>query len=133
MIEVRLIKGPLLPTAAWPVDGAGAVLAFEGVVRPLEDERPLRGLEYDVYEPMARRQLQQLGESVAHEHRLLGLRVEHSVGFVAVGECSFRLRVASPHRKDVIAALDAFIDRMKRDVAIWKVPCFADEPAGSVR
>jgi molybdopterin synthase catalytic subunit len=52
--------------------------------------------------------------------------VEHSRGRVAAGECSFRLRVAASHRPEALRAVEEFIDRMKRDVPIWKTPVYAD-------
>ena len=123
-IQIVIHDGPLPrfnETYASPV-GAGAILLFEGVVRPLEDERELKALEYEVYEPMASRELHKLTESMVQLHGLMGIHVEHSRGRVHVGETSFRLRIMSRHRKEGIAATDQFIDRMKKDVPVWKVP-----------
>jgi molybdopterin synthase catalytic subunit len=55
-----------------------------------------------------------------HRHGLVAILVEHSKGFVPVGQCSFRLLVAGTHRRESLAAMSEFIDRMKRDVPIWK-------------
>ncbi|MEM6331796.1 MAG: molybdenum cofactor biosynthesis protein MoaE [Planctomycetota bacterium] len=124
--SVQLIDGPLPPAPACADrDGAcGASLCFEGIVRPTEDGRSLRALDYEAYEPMTTRQLKALCEQLIAEHGVRAIRVEHSVGRVAVGEVSFRLAVDSAHRKEGIAALDAFIDRMKAEVALWKRPVF---------
>ncbi len=113
--------GPLkgLPPP-FPCDGAGAVVCFEGRVRELEDGRSIRGLCYEVYEPMAGDMLTVLGEETLCRHGLLGLCVEHSRGTVPVGECSFRLQVAGRHRREALEAMSQFIDRMKQDVPIWK-------------
>ena len=121
-VTVHIIDGPLAAPEPWSADGAGAVLSFEGVVRPMENDVLIAALEYDVYHPMAEQQLQRLGDSIVDQHDLIGLIVEHSRGRVHVGECSFRLRIASAHRKEGLAAMDTFIDRMKRDVPIWKTP-----------
>ena len=48
------------------------------------------------------------------------MRVAHSVGWVPVGECSFRLEVAAPHRQEAMLAMGEFINRLKQDVPIWK-------------
>jgi molybdopterin synthase catalytic subunit len=69
---------------------------------------------------MADRQLEYLALDVCSRHGLIAIDVMHSVGRVAVGEISFRLIVASAHRKEALAAMDEFIDRMKQDVPIWK-------------
>jgi len=118
---VSLYEGSL-PVDAMPLlcDGAGAVVTFEGRVRASENDRPIAALDYEVYEPMARHMLAQLGEEIIARFGLVGLCVEHSYGRVEVGQCSFRLQVAAAHRQEALAALACFIDRMKQDVPIWK-------------
>jgi len=126
-IEVQIIRGPLSSLLHPPrVRGAGAMICFEGVVRPTENGRPLAALDYEVYEPMAVRQLRRLAEEAAERFGLSGVFVQHSHGRVGAGECSFRLWIAAVHRKEALAAMDDFIDRLKRDVPIWKSPVFAD-------
>ena len=113
------------------------MLTFEGVVRPAEpagpdgpdgpaepgggDTRPLAALRYEAYEPMTTRELSRLAAAVGGEYGA-ALEVTHSVGTVPAGAVSFRLRVATPHRAAGLACCGDFIDRMKRDVPLWKVP-----------
>jgi molybdopterin synthase catalytic subunit len=128
-VEVHIVDGPLGPQAP-PRDvpaNAGAVLCFEGVVRPLEAGRAIAALDYEAYEPMASTLLRRLGEELSRSHGLIDLCVEHSRGRVPAGECSFRLRVASPHRPAALRAVGEFIDRMKRDVPIWKTAVYENE------
>jgi len=119
--SVYLQEGPL-PVAALPLPclDAGAVVAFEGRVRSLEDDRTIAALDYEIYEPMARQILAQLAADISAQFGLIGLCVEHSHGRVEVGQCSFRLQVAAAHRQEALAAMACFIDRMKQDVPIWK-------------
>lgn len=128
-VLVHLVEGVLSDEyPAWShTEGNGALFVFEGVVRPIEGEREIVALDYEVYEPMTSRQLIILGEDVLEKHGLMGLCVEHSYGVVPVGGCSFRLRIASKHRREGVAGLDEFIDRMKQDVPIWKKPVYADD------
>ncbi|USN99625.1 MAG: molybdenum cofactor biosynthesis protein MoaE [Phycisphaeraceae bacterium] len=122
-ISVSITDGPLGEPPARPDKGAcGAWVVFEGVVRGDEGGGPIVALRYTAYEPMAQNQLAELGESVRAEFGVDCLMVEHSRGLVPVGACSFRLSIASGHRKEALAAMDAFIDRMKKDVPIWKEP-----------
>src|SRR5208337_5556001 len=72
---------------------------------------------------MALRVLEALALEMIETHGLIGIAVEHSRGRVGVGECSFRLQIAAPHRQEALAAMAEFIDRMKRDVPIWKNIC----------
>jgi molybdopterin synthase catalytic subunit len=135
--DATITDGPL-PEPCGPVftagagADAGAVLRFEGVVRSTEDGRAIEGLTYQTYDPMAQRQLLQLAQQATEQFSLLAVVVEHSRGFVPAGQCSFRLWIAAGHRKPSLAAMDWFIDQMKRDVPIWKSPVFVDnacEPA----
>lgn len=124
--QVDIYDGPLPSPGRWEVDRAGAMLCFDGVVRPLEDGQPIAGLHYQTYDPMAQRELQRLADQTLEQFDLLAIRVEHSRGFVPSGACSFRLRVASAHRQEALRAMDWFIDEMKAHVPIWKRPAWAE-------
>ncbi len=124
-VNVKLVEGPLdanLSGAEWlaEYDGYGAKVVFEGIVRPTEGGSPIKGLRYEAYEPMTSQELHRLATQILEKHSVLAILVEHSVGLVKAGEASFRLTVASAHRKEAIAAADEFIDEMKRQVPIWK-------------
>ena len=121
-IAVSIVDGALPPAQPWAAPGAGAVLTFEGVVRPTEDGAVIDAIEYDSYRPMAQAMLEELAAAVLAAHGLAAIAVEHAVGRVAVGEISFRLRVASEHRVEGLAAAAEFISRMKEDVPLFKIP-----------
>lgn len=125
-VQIEIVEGPLGPMGE-PLDdpGRGAMLVFEGIVRPTEGDREILALDYEAYEPMAASQLRAIGERLVAEHGLLSLHCWHSAGRVAIGEVSFRLAVVSRHRREAIDAMDAFIDLLKRDVPIWKSPVYA--------
>ena len=129
--RVSLIEGPLGPAASGPHGSLaeGVCVVFEGIVRPTEDDRRLLALDYEAYEPMTSRQLETLCCEIAEAHGVSAIAVEHSHGRVRVGEVSFRLTVRAAHRKEGLAAMDAFIDRMKAEVALWKRPVFEDAAA----
>lgn len=124
-VHVALVEGPLDEARRVAASSAGAVVRFEGVVRPLEEGRELAALEYEAYEPMTRRELESLARETAFRHGLESIRVEHSTGRVPVGAISFRLEVASPHRVEALQATSEFIDRLKRHVPLWKIPEWA--------
>jgi molybdopterin synthase catalytic subunit len=129
---VRIVDGalgnqaPVLPPAAQ----FGAAIVFDGVVRADEGGRIIRALAYEVYEPMASNMLTELGREMLAKHGLVAIMVEHSRGEVPVGQLSFRLTVHALHRAEALAAVGEFIDRMKRDVPIWKT-ALTDAPMAS--
>lgn len=106
------------------IEQVGATVVFEGIVRANEQGRAIRALSYEAYEPMATNSLTELARDILSKHELIAITVEHSRGEVAAGERSFRLSIDSAHRKEALAAMDEFIDRMKRDVPIWKSPIY---------
>lgn len=121
IVRVQIVDGPLPPaTPNGPPPGTGATVVFEGIVRGWEAGATITALDYATYDPMAQRQLEGLARDIAGTHGLLGLHAEHSRGRVPVGACSFRLAIHAAHRKEALAAMDEFIDRLKRDVPIWK-------------
>jgi len=119
-VQVIIVDGPLPAADAWSAEGAGALLCFEGIVRGQENGNTIWALDYEVYDPMAGKMLERIGRELFERLGLLGIRIEHSRGRVSVGAVSYRLRIASRHRKEGIAALDEFTDRLKQDVPIWK-------------
>ena len=120
-VEIHIIDGPIRAhAAATSHDGAGATVVFDGIVRGIEDGQSLAALSYEHYEPMASEQLRALAEDILHKHTLLALHCHHSRGRVNIGECSMRVIIHSAHRKEALAAMGEFIDRLKRDVPIWK-------------
>ena len=127
-VRIEFIDGPLPPLAPQPGAAAGATLHFEGVIRPLEQDRPLLAMTYEAYRPMADTMLRDLAEEISRHFAIDDVFVQHSVGSVLAGERSFRLVITSPHRAPALQAMTMFIDRMKQDVPIWKRPQFADAP-----
>jgi molybdopterin synthase catalytic subunit len=107
----------------------GAVIVFEGVVRAAEGDLTIRALDYEAYEPMASNMLTELGREMLAKHGLVSMVIEHSRGEVPVGQRSFRLTVHAMHRAEALAATGEFIDRMKRDVPIWKSPLNTTPPS----
>jgi molybdopterin synthase catalytic subunit len=103
----------------------GAVVIFSGVVRDHNEGRTVTRLEYEAYEPMALTQLAALGGVLTREFGLTAVRIHHRLGEVPLGESALLAATAAPHRKAAIAAMDALVDRLKRDVPIWKKEYFA--------
>jgi molybdopterin synthase catalytic subunit len=120
-VHVHIIDGPVPADAGIELSaGAGAAVTFDGVVRPREGDRAIDALHYTAYEPMATSELTRLAGEMVHKHGLLTLAIWHSRGRVGAGEVSMRVVIHSRHRAEALAAMGEFIDRLKRDVPIWK-------------
>jgi molybdopterin synthase catalytic subunit len=119
-VRVTMVAGPLGPDQVEASLGPGARLVFEGIVRPTEGGQPIEALLYEAYRPMADRELEALGREILSRHGLSALRIEHSLGRVPAGAISMRLVVEATHRAEALTAAGEFLDRLKRDVPIWK-------------
>ena len=73
---------------------------------------------------MAEHQLKRIGEQAAEQFGLKLVILRHRIGFIAVGEPSLFLRVASLHRSEGFQASQWIVDALKKMVPIWKKPRF---------
>ena len=124
--EISVTEAPLAAEGS-RVIGAGAVIDFWGVVRPIENGREIDGIDYDAHREMAEHQLKRIAEQAAD---LFGLRlviIRHRISFIAVGQASLFLRVASPHRGEAFRASQWIVEELKKKVPIWKRPRFKIE------
>ena len=122
--EVLLTETPLEAPPQNHDGDAGATVDFLGVVRRLEDGREIEGIEYEAHREMAEYQLGQIAEQAVEKFRLQLVIVHHRIGFIAVGEPSLFLRVASPHRSEGFRANQWMVDELKKKAPIWKKPRF---------
>jgi molybdopterin synthase catalytic subunit len=99
----------------------GAVVEFWGIVREIEGERALTGLQYEAYESMARLEFARIAEDLGRQFAIDHALLIHRLGRVAVGEASLYTRICAKHRGAALGFCGALIDRMKEDVPIWKV------------
>jgi molybdopterin synthase catalytic subunit len=112
---------------------AGAVVDFLGIVRGIEDNAAIVGIEYEWHPQMAQSQLERIGRETAERFPLLpGCLLHHRVGFVPVGKASLFARVAAPHRAEAVRAVEWLVDELKKRVPIWKQPRFKVDPGGPV-
>jgi molybdopterin synthase catalytic subunit len=123
VFEISVTREPLAVPEI-DVAGAGAVIDFCGVVRPIEDGREIDGIDYDAHLEMAEHQLKQIAEQAAEQFGLMLIIVHHRIDFIAVGEPSLFLRVGSSHRSEGFRASQWIVNELKKKVPIWKRPRF---------
>lgn len=110
--------------AAVAADDCGAVLLFQGVVRDHDGGRGVTRLEYRAH-PEAERFL---AECVTDAQRESGVRLAaaHRFGMLQIGDLALVAAAAAPHRAEAFRALEALVERIKREVPIWKRQSFTD-------
>ena len=122
--EILITTSPLQSRPNRWSGAAGASVDFWGVVRTLEDGREISGIEYEAHQTMAQRQMELIAEAARTEFGLEEVTLQHRIGFVAAGEASLFLRVASAHREAAFRASSWIVTELKKKVPIWKRPLF---------
>jgi molybdopterin synthase catalytic subunit len=122
-IEVHLTRERIVRPASEADAGGGEVGAwveFAGIVRGAEEGRCIAALEYEAYETMALRVMREILATLAARHPCDAVRVIHRVGVIPVGDTAIWIGAASSHRREALALVTEFMDRLKLDVPIWK-------------
>ena len=104
----------------------GAVCVFEGIVRNNSKGKKTRYLEYEAYEPMALKKMEEISAFVRQGWDIDGVGIVHRVGRMEIGETSVAIIITSAHRKAAFDACHYAIDRLKKIVPIWKKEFFED-------
>lgn len=104
----------------------GAVVVFDGIVRNNSRGRSALHLDYEAYEEMAAKQMDELGREACTRFGVRHVTVVHRLGRLLVGETSVLIVVASAHRAQAYEASRWLIDTLKKTVPIWKKETFVD-------
>jgi molybdopterin molybdotransferase len=121
-IQVQLTHEPIAEKFSPPSFGAaGAWAEFRGIVRGEENGAAISALEYETYPGMAESEIRRLLSEIFARHPCLAAIVIHRIGVIPVGETAIYVGIAAKHRGPAFAALAEFMDRLKKDVPIWKL------------
>jgi len=124
LVRDRIATETVLTEIKRPEDGA--VVVFEGIVRDHTRGRCTLYLDYEAYEPMARRKLEELAEEALEKFDIREVALVHRLGRLQHTETSVLIAVASAHRAAAFEACRWLIDTLKKTVPIWKKEYFAD-------
>ena len=107
--------------------GEGAEAQFLGVVRGIEDDKTISGIDYSAYLPMAEKTLQDLVALGQREHGPHRVFIQHRLGFVAAEQPSIIIRVRTKHSAASFDLCHWYLKEIKASVPIWKKPVFANQ------
>lgn len=108
----------------------GAVVLFLGTARDHHRGRAVTLLAYDAYRPMAEERLARIVAELSNPDEEIAVEIVHRLGEVPAGEASVAIAAASPHRAAAYDASRLALERLKKEVPIWKRESYAD--GGSV-
>lgn len=104
----------------------GAVIVFDGIVRNNTRGRQTVHLDYEAYEEMALKQMDELAMQARDRFAVRHVAIVHRLGRLVVGETSVVIIVASAHRAQAYEASRWLIDTLKKTVPVWKKETFVD-------
>ena len=102
---------------------AGAVACFIGVVRedPVRDsDAHVTRLEYEAYSEVALKRMEAIRDSMKKRPGVIEVSIHHVIDTLNVGEPSLFVAVLGKHRQDVFPAISETVERVKKEVPIWK-------------
>ncbi|HYM08304.1 MAG TPA: molybdenum cofactor biosynthesis protein MoaE [Terriglobales bacterium] len=124
IVRAAIETACILKSIKRPEDGAAAV--FEGIVRNHTRGRRTLYLDYEAYEDMALKQMEDLAARALADFKIRDVAIVHRLGRLEIGETSVLIVVASAHRAAAFEACRWLIDTLKRTVPIWKKEHFED-------
>jgi molybdopterin synthase catalytic subunit len=128
-IAVRLTRDPIDAdslVAAAKGGEDGAIVVFDGIVRNNSRGRRTLYLDYEAYEEMAAKQMDDLARGAITRFGVRHVTIVHRLGRLHIGETSVLIVVASAHRSQAYEASRWLIDTLKKTVPIWKKETFVD-------
>ncbi len=99
---------------------AGAVVSFLGLVRDMAHDTRLERMAIEHYPGMTEKALHGIVAQATQRWPLLGVRLIHRFGELAVGEPIVLVVTASLHRQAAFDACAFIMDYLKTDAPFWK-------------
>jgi len=127
MIEItsnEINTEALLESVSSPT--CGAAVLFVGTTRQFTGGRETEKLAYECYQPMAMQKLSELRDAAMKKWEIENCSIAHRIGVVEIEAASIAVAVSSPHRVASFEAASWIMDRLKKDVPIWKQEHWAD-------
>lgn len=108
-------------------DTCGAVSLFIGTTRNNFSGKEVLRLEYEAYEPMAKKKMLEVCSEIRQKWQVHKIAMVHRIGEVPVKEASIIIAISSPHRQESLEAVNFAINTVKAVVPVWKKEIYADD------
>lgn len=107
-------------------DDSGSINVFIGTVRDNTQNRQVKKLVFEAYEPMAMKEMGKIVVKTKEHWPINAMAIYHRIGELTIGDVPVVIAVSTPHRKQGFEACQFAIDTLKETVPIWKKEIFAD-------
>ena len=127
--EFAVTRSELPDTAQGYQAEFGAQITFEGIVRGLEEDRLISGIDYSCYPEMLRARADGMFEHGREQFGAHAVAIVHRLGFVPVAEPSVRIEVSRGHSEECFEICHWYLRALKKELPIWKNPVFENQSA----
>ena len=104
----------------------GAVTVFVGLVRELNNDRPITAMTLEHYPGMTEKQLKAIRDEAMQRWPLTGVMIVHRIGRLGPNDQIVAVGTASAHRQASFDASNFIMDYLKTDAPFWKSEDTAD-------
>ncbi|MHB1922099.1 MAG: molybdenum cofactor biosynthesis protein MoaE [Chitinophagaceae bacterium] len=104
----------------------GGINVFIGTVRNRTRDKPVIGLEFEAYEPMALMEMEKIALAAIRQWPVQKVLIHHRTGWLIPGEIAVVIAVGAAHREAAFEACRYIIETLKQRVPIWKKEVFED-------
>ena len=112
--------GALIEATHGANPGVGAVAAFIGLVRDVNEGSDVSEMTLEHYPGMTERAIERICRDAAERWEVLDARVVHRVGTLRPTDPIVFVAVASGHRRDAFDACEFIMDFLKTRAPFWK-------------
>ena len=108
---------------------AGGLVVFEGRVRKNNHGKKVVGLNYQSHPTLARQEGERILTEFLSHSKVIDAIAVHRTGSLKLGEIAVWVGVLSIHRKEAFDVCEHIINRIKKEVPIWKKEQYEDTSA----
>lgn len=102
------------------IEKSGAIGTFSGIVRAVSANSRTEFLEFESYGEVARQKMDEICAQLKQKDGITDVLMHHRTGIIQKGEDIVYIVVAAGHREQMFPVLREAIERLKREVPIWK-------------
>jgi len=114
------------PSSDMPSPETGALVTFTGIVRNINNGKPVTQIEYEMYEKMVVSEANKLIKKALDKFEIQSIKVVHRTGVIDVGKTAIWVGVTAMHRGAAFKASEWIMNQIKHSLPIWKKETYQD-------
>jgi len=118
-IDLEKVVSELIEKAS--TKGGGALVTFIGYVKGEVDGKKVHSLLYEAYEPYATKKLLEIAKEESNREGVIDVQIYHRIGELKPGDISIYIFVTSKSRAEGFETARRVLERVKKEVPIFKL------------